>query len=83
MPSEVKQQQHNPLALRLFPDGKADAEDTTQFLTASQALHLIKHFACGLDRLGIHEQAPNSILTPVIYLATIGFKCIFTAANPM
>ena len=80
----------------LFPHGKAeddrplwiDAEDTARCLTASQTLHLIKRFACGLDKLGIHEQAPvmviapNSILTPVVYLATIGSKRIFTAANP-
>jgi acyl-CoA synthetase (AMP-forming)/AMP-acid ligase II len=80
----------------LFPDGEVedrrplwiDAEDTTRAITASQALHLIKRFACGLDRLGVAQQAPvivvapNSIYTPVVYLATIGSKRIFTAANP-
>lgn len=79
----------------LFPEGKnedhiplwIDAEDPTRSLSASQALHLIKRFALGLDKLGIPEQAPvmvvaqNQIHTPVVYLGAIGSKRIFTAAN--
>ncbi|KAM3418520.1 hypothetical protein BST61_g4498 [Cercospora zeina] len=65
-----------------------DAADPTRSLTAAQALHLIKRFACGLGNLGIAKQtpimvvAPNCIYTPVVYLATIGSGRIFTAANP-
>ncbi|KAF2214955.1 hypothetical protein CERZMDRAFT_66196 [Cercospora zeae-maydis SCOH1-5] len=80
----------------LFPDGKAEddkqlwinAAHPTRSLTASRALHLIKRFACGLDKLDIAKQtpimvvAPNCIYTPVVYLATIGSGRIFTAANP-
>ncbi|PIB01503.1 4-coumarate--CoA ligase-like 7 [Cercospora beticola] len=80
----------------LFPDGKAeedkqlwiDAAHPERALSASQALRLIKRFARGLDKLDIAKQtpimvvAPNSIYTPVLYLATIGSGRIFTAANP-
>ncbi|KAI5369623.1 Putative AMP-dependent synthetase/ligase, AMP-binding, AMP-binding enzyme domain, ANL [Septoria linicola] len=80
----------------LFPTGKAeedkllwiDAANPDNSLTASQALHLIKRFACGLDKLHIPKHAPvmvvapNSIYTPVVYLAVIGSGRVFTAANP-
>ncbi|KAL4807432.1 hypothetical protein BDV18DRAFT_159649 [Aspergillus unguis] len=81
----------------LFPQGEPpstqplwiDASNPNRHsLSMAQTLQLVKRVAVGLDNLGISTGqsvlvcSPNNIYIPVLYLACVGSKRVFSGASP-
>lgn len=65
-----------------------DSRNPEESIGALDLLQWVSRIGAGLDRLGIHEgevvlvHSTNHVLLPVIYLAIIANRRIFSGANP-